>query len=143
MAIAGLESREYGRMNPSRWPRGALYPQKLALTSPDKRRSLGRYSSLADSGHGVYFSFEFMITIDRLCALVVRVSGYRSKGPGSIPGATRFFCEVVGLQRGSLSLVSTIEEQLERKSSASGLESREYGRRDPLRWPRDTSNRKS
>jgi hypothetical protein len=27
---------------------------------------------------------------DRLCGLVVRVPGYRSRGPGSIPGATRF-----------------------------------------------------
>jgi hypothetical protein len=28
--------------------------------------------------------------IDRLCGLVVRVPGYRSRDPGSIPGATRF-----------------------------------------------------
>jgi hypothetical protein len=27
---------------------------------------------------------------DRLCGLVVRVPGYRSRGPGSIPDATRF-----------------------------------------------------
>jgi hypothetical protein len=27
---------------------------------------------------------------DRLCGLVVRVPGYRSGGPCSIPGATRF-----------------------------------------------------
>jgi hypothetical protein len=27
---------------------------------------------------------------DRLCDLVVRVPGYRSRGPGSIPDATRF-----------------------------------------------------
>jgi hypothetical protein len=27
--------------------------------------------------------------IDRLCDLVVRVRGYRSGGPGSIPGTTR------------------------------------------------------
>jgi hypothetical protein len=27
---------------------------------------------------------------DRLCGLVVRVPGYRSRGPGSIPGDTRF-----------------------------------------------------
>jgi hypothetical protein len=27
---------------------------------------------------------------DRLCGLVVRVPGYRSRGPGSIPGATTF-----------------------------------------------------
>jgi hypothetical protein len=29
-------------------------------------------------------------TIDRLCGLVVRVPGYRSRGPGSIAGANRF-----------------------------------------------------
>jgi hypothetical protein len=28
---------------------------------------------------------------DRLCELVVRIPGYRSRDPGSIPGATRFF----------------------------------------------------
>jgi hypothetical protein len=27
---------------------------------------------------------------DRLCGQVVRVPGYRSRGPGSVPGATRF-----------------------------------------------------
>jgi hypothetical protein len=43
----------------------------------------------------------------------------------------------VGLERGPLSLVSTIEELLERKNSGSGLENREHGRRDPSRWPRD------
>jgi hypothetical protein len=31
---SGLESREYGRRDPSLWPRGTLYPQTLALTSP-------------------------------------------------------------------------------------------------------------
>jgi hypothetical protein len=30
----GLEIREYGRRDTSRWPRDTLYPQKLALTSP-------------------------------------------------------------------------------------------------------------
>jgi hypothetical protein len=44
----------------------------------------------------------------------------------------------VGLEQGPLSLVSTIEELLQIKSSGSGLESREYGRRDPFRWPRGT-----
>jgi hypothetical protein len=39
----------------------------------------------------------------------------------------------VGLERGPLSLVSTIEELLGRKSSGCGLEIREYGRRDPSR----------
>jgi hypothetical protein len=36
------------------------------------------------------------------------------------------FWEVVGLERGPLSLVSTTEELLEKKNSGSGLESRDY-----------------
>jgi hypothetical protein len=36
----------------------------------------------------------------------------------------------VGLEQGALSLVSTIEELLGRKSIGSGLENRDYGRRD-------------
>jgi hypothetical protein len=46
--------------------------------------------------------------------------------------------EVVGLEWGPLILVSTIEELFERKSSGFGLENREYGHRDPSRWPRGT-----
>jgi hypothetical protein len=46
----------------------------------------------------------------------------------------QIFRWVVGLERGPLSLVSTVEELLGRKSSGSGLETREYGRRDPLCW---------
>jgi hypothetical protein len=45
---------------------------------------------------------------------------------------------VVGLERGPPSLVCTTEELFGRNSSGSGLENREYGRGDPLRWPRDT-----
>jgi hypothetical protein len=41
----------------------------------------------------------------------------------------QIFWEVVGLERGPLSLVSTTEALLGRKSSGSGLESRDYGRR--------------
>jgi hypothetical protein len=39
----------------------------------------------------------------------------------------------MGLERGPLTLVSTIEELLGRNSSDSGLENRGYGRGDPLR----------
>jgi hypothetical protein len=39
---SGLKIREYCRMDPSRGPRGSLYPQKLALTSPTSGgRSVG------------------------------------------------------------------------------------------------------
>jgi hypothetical protein len=44
----------------------------------------------------------------------------------------------VGLERDPLSLVSITEELLGRKSSGSGLEIRENGRRDPSRLPRGT-----
>jgi hypothetical protein len=49
--------------------------------------------------------FQYYI-LDRLCGLVARVLGYRSGSPGSIPGTTRKK-NVVGLERGALSLVST------------------------------------
>jgi hypothetical protein len=59
-------------------------------------------------GHAIAFSHV---------SLVVRVLGYRSGGPGSIPGTTRKK-SVVGLERGPLSLVSTTEELLNRKVAA-------------------------
>jgi hypothetical protein len=41
-----LENREYGRRDRSRLPRGTLYPQKLAITSPTSGgRSVGRVCS--------------------------------------------------------------------------------------------------
>jgi hypothetical protein len=49
-------------------------------------------------------------------SMMVRVLGYRSRGPGSIPSTTRK--KVVGLERGPLSLVSTTEELLDRKVAA-------------------------
>jgi hypothetical protein len=50
----------------------------------------------------------------------------------------QIFWEVVGLERCALSLMSTFEELLGTKSSGSGLEIREYGRKDPSRWQRST-----
>jgi hypothetical protein len=47
----------------------------------------------------------------------------------------QIFWEEVALERSPLSLVSTIDELLERESSDSGLKIREYGCRDPSRWP--------
>jgi hypothetical protein len=41
-------------------------------------------------GLGIFKNSPYRVSNDRLCGLVVRVLGYRSGGPGSIPGTTRF-----------------------------------------------------
>jgi hypothetical protein len=64
-----------------------------------------------------------LVSADRLCGLVIRVLGIRSRGLSSIPGTTRKE-KVVGLERSPLSLVSATEELLDRKSSGSCLENR-------------------
>jgi hypothetical protein len=56
-------------------------------------------STLYDHGNenlesyiNLILAFKMAIDIyrDRLCGLVVRVPGYSSSGPGSVPGAIRF-----------------------------------------------------
>jgi hypothetical protein len=66
---------------------------------------------------------------DGVCGLVVRVPGYRARGPTFDSWRYQVFWEIVGLERGPFSLVSTIEELLGRKSSGFGLEIREYSRK--------------
>jgi hypothetical protein len=67
---------------------------------------------------------------------VVRVCGYRSRGPGFDSRCYQIFWEVV--MRDPLSLVSTTGVLLGRNSSIFGLENREYGHRDPSLLPCDT-----
>ena len=50
---------------------------------------------------------------DRLCGLVVRVSGYRYRGLGFDSRRYQIFWVVMGLERGPLSLVRSNEELLE------------------------------
>jgi hypothetical protein len=73
--------------------------------------------------------------VDCLCGLVVRVPGYRSRGPRFDSRLYQIFWEVVGLERGPLSPMSTIEELPGRNNSGFGLEIWEYGLRDSLHWP--------
>jgi hypothetical protein len=60
-----------------------------------------------------------------------------SRGPGFDSRRFQIFWEAVGLERGPLSLVRTIEELLGRNSSGSGQENRDYEAGNPLRWPRN------
>jgi hypothetical protein len=54
---SGLGSREYGHRDSSRWPRGILYPQKLALTLPSGGRSVGIVPSRTQAMEFVLFIF--------------------------------------------------------------------------------------
>jgi hypothetical protein len=60
------------------------------------------------------------ILIDGLCGVVVRVSGYRSRGPGFDSRRYQILREVVGLEGDLLSIVSITEEIFKWKSSGSG-----------------------
>jgi hypothetical protein len=68
---------------------------------------------------------------DRICCRVVRVPGYRSRSPGLISGSTRFSEKWwVWNEVHSASWVQQ-RSYLKEESSGSGLENRDYCRRDP------------
>jgi hypothetical protein len=63
---SGLKNRDYGRMEPSRWPRDNLYQQKLALTSP---KSGGRSVGIVRSWTQATELLSTMILISTYCPL--------------------------------------------------------------------------
>jgi hypothetical protein len=67
-----------------------------------------------------------------------QISWLQIQRPGFDSQRYQIFSEVVGLERGPLSLVCTTEEILGRKSSGSGPEILEYDLRDLSRSPRGT-----
>jgi hypothetical protein len=117
----------------------------------------GDEPSASIKGQGISWSVDLLASQNDVCSSTqtfVRQRGYYwpplwSSGQSSWLQIQRsgfdsrfyqIFREVVGLERGPLSLVSTIKEILGRNNSGSGLEIRGYGRRNPSRWPRGTLN---
>jgi hypothetical protein len=105
----------------------------LGSVGENIRESEVIYIPWKGTGSRVKTLFKYVSYVkDRLCGLVVRVHGYRSGGLGFDSRALQEK-EVVSLERGPLSLVSTTEELLARNSSGS-----RSGRRDSSRRPRGT-----
>jgi hypothetical protein len=51
----------------------------------------------------LYILLYYLFIFDRLCGLVVRLPGYRPRGPGFVSRRCPISCVAVGLERGPLS----------------------------------------
>jgi hypothetical protein len=123
----------------------AKKPSDVIMTIKSSVRWTGHVTHM-EAMKNIYTSLLRYLCVDRrimstyiyiYCGPMMRVSGCRSRGPGYDSRRYQIFWEAVGLERGPLNLLSTIEELRGRKSSGSGLKSREYG------LPRGTLIRKS
>jgi len=105
------------------WQSGRGYENgndRIAPWFGSKRKSQGRFKCrvlvpaylLVDfhklfnnNNYYYYYYYYYLLQLDRLCGLVVRVSGYRYRGPGFDPRRYQIFWVVVGLERGPLSFM--------------------------------------
>jgi hypothetical protein len=81
------------------------------------------------------FYFPFHYSPDRICGLAVRVLCYRSRGPGSIPGTTRFFLRSSGSGTGSS---QPRDDNWIRKQRIRSKNPKLTTVGESLRWPSDT-----
>jgi hypothetical protein len=61
----------------------------LLISSTPYQLSLRKFWGDLVGLKDVFIFIQWSAVFDRLCGLVIRVPGCRSRGPGSIPGATR------------------------------------------------------
>jgi hypothetical protein len=118
--VADVKDPTLPRQSAHRWRQGCRLYAPAALYSPET----------------LYFRFWYSFwpplwSSGQSSWLQMQRSGFDSR-------RHQFFCELVGLERGPLSLVSTTEEIHERKRSGSSLENQEYSHKDPSRWRRGT-----
>jgi hypothetical protein len=93
-----------------------LFVSQTRTKGPANLNLLHLNVSILCEGHELRIWLSFRQFRPPLWSSLVRVLCYRSGGLGSIPGTTRKI--VVSLEWGPLSLVSTIEELLDRKVAA-------------------------
>jgi hypothetical protein len=88
---SGLESREYGNIDPPRWPCRALYPQKLALTSlTSGDRSVGIVCSRTQATEFLLFLFCFILSYAMGNAALLKHSSFFTTFPVSLSHCNEF-----------------------------------------------------
>jgi hypothetical protein len=76
-SCCGLENNEYGCRDPSGWPRGTLYPQKLALSSPTSGgRSVGIVHSRTQATE-ISVPLTYALLSCLLYKMLLWIHGYR------------------------------------------------------------------
>ena len=86
---------------------------EIISKTASSKAALNKTKTLFVSKLGLDLRKKVVNCWDRLCGLVVRVSGYRYRGLGFDSRRYQIFRVVLGLERGPLSLVRSIEELLE------------------------------
>jgi hypothetical protein len=69
---------------------GTVQDEQLHVSKKGKRDAAVKIYGRNIEIYEILSAKNVVFLSDRLCGLVIRVPGYRSRGQGSIPGATRF-----------------------------------------------------
>jgi hypothetical protein len=113
---------------------GRVRSSPCATRRPHSESSAGKWSNSISSFHYMgptsdwvwslcsFWWWIYYSTPDRLCGLVIRVPGCKTRGPGFDSRRYQIFWVAVGLQRGPLSPCEDKWGAIWKKSSGSGLD---------------------